>query len=505
MAQWQKGQIAELLDEAVQLQDRLKSRKPMSQDQLSSTFAKLMFVGKVNAALRLLDQQRSFVRDMTLKTQAELDILHPEPAPLDPESLITGPFPKLPHSIIFDSITADAIKSSALKTKNSGGPSGADAEAWRRRVCSFGTASQSLLEAMALVAKRLCTEAVDPTGIAALLAARLVPLSKGEGTRPVAIGEVLRRIIGKTIMTCLRDEVAVAAGMLNLSAGQKAGAEAIVHAMTEIFEQDETDALLLVDGTSAFQLLNRRAAIHNIRHLCPEISLVVINFYRVGTRLFAIGIEYTSAEGTAQGCSIAMTMYALAVVPLAYGIGTWNPEKNESDNEDESEHDDENDENEEEKENESIELISTPVPTPLSQLTSFLPAPSSPTSSLRAFSPSSIDSQEIDEEYDWTDWNEAERRLWQAWFADDAQAAGKLRRLRIWWDRLVEHGPPYGYHPNAQKTVLIVKEHLMDEAQRIFDGTGVKIISGSRDLGAAIGSEKFKSEFMEAKVSKWAN
>ena len=47
------------------------------------------------------------------------------------------------------------------------------------------------------MARRLCTEFIDPRGIEALLANRLIPLDKEEGAvRPIGVREVLRRIIG---------------------------------------------------------------------------------------------------------------------------------------------------------------------------------------------------------------------------------------------------------------------------------------------------------------------
>ncbi len=49
----------------------------------------------------------------------------------------------------------------------------------------------------------------------------------------------------------------------------------------------------------------------------------------------------------------------------------------------------------------------------------------------------------------------------QAWYADDAQAAGKLDALRLWWDILLSAGPAYGYFANPGKTKLIVKKKLL--------------------------------------------
>ena len=56
----------------------------------------------------------------------------------------------------------------------------------------------------------------------------------------------------------------------------------------------------------------------------------------------------------------------------------------------------------------------------------------------------------------------------QAWYADDASAAGEIHVLRYWWDHLVHLGPDYGYYLNAPKTWLIVKEAFFPLAETIF-------------------------------------
>ena len=44
----------------------------------------------------------------------------------------------------------------------------------------------------------------------------------------------------------------------------------------------------------------------------------------------------------------------------------------------------------------------------------------------------------------------------------------------------------------------------MDEAKRIFDGTGVQFTSeGMRHLGAAIGSQRFKQSYLDKKIKEW--
>ena len=69
--------------------------------------------------------------------------------------------------------------------------------------------------------------------------------------------------------------------------------------MHRIFEEDDTDAVLLIDASNVFNALNRAAALHNIHVLCPFIAVYAINTYRHSTRLFITGgKEITPAEGT---------------------------------------------------------------------------------------------------------------------------------------------------------------------------------------------------------------
>ena len=94
----------------------------------------------------------------------------------------------------------------------------------------------------------------------------------------------------------------------------------------------------------------------------------------------------------------------------------------------------------------------------------------------------------------------------QVWFADDATAGGSLLGLRRWWDRLVERGPAYGYHPNPAKTCLVVKEEKVEMAKEVFQGTGISVTEeGKRHLGAAIGTQPFVERYVMQRVSEWVN
>ena len=88
----------------------------------------------------------------------------------------------------------------------------------------YVTAGIDLSKSIARFARILCTEELeDPHSIAALMSCRLIPLDKNPGLRPIGIGEVLRRIIGKAVTSVLKTEMRDAAGGLQLCVGHEGG------------------------------------------------------------------------------------------------------------------------------------------------------------------------------------------------------------------------------------------------------------------------------------------
>ena len=96
------------------------------------------------------------------------------------------------------------------------------------------------------------------------------------------------------------------------------------------------------------------------------------------------------------------------------------------------------------------------------------------------------------------------------WYADDATGCDEFVKMRKWFDELQRLGPMYGYYPKPSKCILLAKPERLDEAQRIFKGTGVDVLTegskdsgvevmceGTRHLGAAVGTESFKTSFIK--------
>ena len=101
--------------------------------------------------------------------------------------------------------------------------------------------------------------------------------------------------------------------------GQQAGNEAAIHAMHDIYNDDDCEAMLLVDATNAFNSLNRKVALQNLKIICPNLAQYVENSYKQPTRLYTSNGEgeyILSQEGTTQGDNIAMAFYAISTRPI---------------------------------------------------------------------------------------------------------------------------------------------------------------------------------------------
>ena len=109
-----------------------------------------------------------------------------------------------------------------------------------------------------------------------------------------------------------RTDIQEAAGSLQLCAGQISCIKAAVHAVDALFQQDDTEAILLVDAINAFNSLNCLSALNIIRRLCPSLAAALINCYQAPIDLFVDGEVFQSCEVTTQGDPIAMSMFTSA-------------------------------------------------------------------------------------------------------------------------------------------------------------------------------------------------
>ena len=90
-----------------------------------------------------------------------------------------------------------------------------------------------------------------------ILVSRPIPLDKNNvEVQPIGVGEVIRRIIGKYMTKVVKQDILESSDLLQVCAGHKSGSEAALHTMNSLFQHEETNAVLLVDASNAFNSLN---------------------------------------------------------------------------------------------------------------------------------------------------------------------------------------------------------------------------------------------------------
>lgn len=86
--------------------------------------------------------------------------------------------------------------------------------------------------------------------------------------------------------------------------------------MNAIFEDDDTEAMLFIDASNAFNQLNRKVSLLNSHTVCPALAHSIINTYRIPSTLYVGGESIVSAEGTTQGDPLGLAIYAIGTQPL---------------------------------------------------------------------------------------------------------------------------------------------------------------------------------------------
>ena len=120
----------------------------MSTGKISSTIAKLTDTSKGVLSL-----------DETVKRQTVEQILiekHPPAEPVNSNYITSCSEDAIPfHSSTFDQINAQKIRKSAMTTHGSHGPSGLEANEWRRILTHFGQQSVEISKKIAKIAKKI--------------------------------------------------------------------------------------------------------------------------------------------------------------------------------------------------------------------------------------------------------------------------------------------------------------------------------------------------------------
>ncbi|GJS27562.1 putative reverse transcriptase domain-containing protein [Tanacetum coccineum] len=243
--------------------------------------------------------------------------------PILPPPVIPGSLPSEPPLVVDVNSVLGSIQSFPKGT--SCGRDGLRAQHILDALCGEGSAiAVGLLKAISVVVN-LLLEGRCPKVLAEFVAsAPLTPLLKPDnGIRPIAVGAIWRRLASKVAMRGVRKEMSKYLGDFQFGVGVPSGAEAVLHGANRFlnkFHSDGSLAMLTVDFSNAFNLVDRTTLLHEVRTRCPSISLWVDFLYGQSARLDVGDDHIWSTTGVQQWDPLWPLLFALVLHPLVHQI-----------------------------------------------------------------------------------------------------------------------------------------------------------------------------------------
>ena len=324
LARWRRGgeEYKKLWSEAVKSTSGSQRRKKAAEVQQTqeerngTAVTRLAQQGEYTRAVQrllstgLAEHNRDNVRQMQAKHPAAT-----EPSSFHPQQSDT---PQL-------SFTADQVMKGILSFRKGSapGPSGLRAEHLRAATQSAPPNKRAkALEAVTRLVNVMSAGDVPESVAPYLSGARMqAGLKKDGGIRPIAVGNLLRRLTSKCSMAGVVEKAVTKLSPHQLGVGVNGGLEAVIHAVNTVMEEGDEELMILqVDYINAFNLADRDTAFKAVEEEFPEILNWVLTCYGCKSILVFGNTVILSEVGFHQGDPLASLLFSLTLHPIVERI-----------------------------------------------------------------------------------------------------------------------------------------------------------------------------------------
>ena len=314
LKKWEEGEFDQIMNETVKLQEsifRAKRKAPKKdKNDYKISFLKSIERGDIKAAALAVDPDNFGLNQWSDDVKNELK----EKFPSNFHNV-----PNLPdNDTVFHStkITAASVYRIISKARSKSG--GIDHLGYGTlfKLCKLKFTGNILIQAITKLTNLLANTKIP--NLEHFLSARCIPVKKKDGaTRPVCVGNIIRRVSLKAIDIYHKSKI-IANCPRQLSNGIKGGCEGIIHALRNVINTNKNPnfAILTLDATNAYNSIDRAKTLDNIYAKVPELYIAAYNTYGNTSYVMLNDERFPVEQGTSQGCPLASSFFNLGIAIL---------------------------------------------------------------------------------------------------------------------------------------------------------------------------------------------